>query len=214
VPVQVRLAVPEIIMIKAILFDYGGVMTDVDRDSISARLAQILEIPDEDAKSYMQLGWGDYIRGQISGDTFWERIQNASETIVPPEYRTIWNEWDKMKPLPEMSELVSDLKARGLRVGLLSNVFPHTAIDIRNHGGYSMFDFTILSCDVGYAKPDKQIYDIAMSKLSGIDPKEVIFIDDQERCLVPARDMGIHTVLAFGPGQIRTRIIEIIESLK
>ncbi|MDB5183682.1 MAG: hypothetical protein JWO07_363 [Candidatus Saccharibacteria bacterium] len=189
-------------MIKAILFDYGGVITDGGRGGLSGRLAELLEVSEDDAKAYMQLGWTDYIKGQISEDTFWDRIQSASETIVPRDYRNIWNDWDKMMPMPAMIDIVAELKKRGLRVGLLSNVFPRTAIDIRAHGGYSTFDFTILSCDVGYAKPEKQIYQLALDKLSGIDPTEIIFIDDQEKCLIPARDMGIHTVLALNPQQV------------
>jgi epoxide hydrolase-like predicted phosphatase len=118
-----------------------------------------------------------------------------------------------MRPKPEMVKFVHDLKARQLQVGLLSNVIPYTMNQIREHCVYDNFDFTILSAEVGYGKPDPEIYQLALDKLPGIRPEEIIFIDDQERFLVPARTLGIHTVAAVDPTQIIAETESLIERL-
>ena len=76
-----------------------------------------------------------------------------------------------------------------------------TESDIRAHGGYATFDPVILSCEVGYAKPDPEIYRIAMDRLPGIQPDEVIFLDDRVMCLPPAQALGMRTVLVENPMQ-------------
>lgn len=72
----------------------------------------------------------------------------------------------------------------------------YNANAIREHGVYDNFDFAVLSYEQGFAKPDPEIYDIALKKLGeGIKPAEIVFLDDKEECLVPARKIGIKTIL-------------------
>jgi epoxide hydrolase-like predicted phosphatase len=117
-----------------------------------------------------------------------------------------------MKVVPEMSILVGRLRKVGYRVGLLSNTIPNTAEEIRSHGGYDDFDFLILSCEVGYAKPDPEIYELAMQQLPGIKPEEVMFVDDIERMTAPATELGIHTIVATSPEQIMDDIESLLVS--
>ncbi len=113
-------------------------------------------------------------------------------------------------PIPEMETLINELRSKNYKVGLLSNVIPNTAKDIREHGGYRSFDFTVLSYELGIAKPELDIYEFAMKQLTDTKPSEVVFIDDQERCLIPAREMGIRTILAMNTKQIITDVRDII----
>ncbi|HMH70396.1 MAG TPA: HAD-IA family hydrolase, partial [Candidatus Saccharimonadales bacterium] len=69
-------------------------------------------------------------------------------------------------------------------------------------GGYDRFDFHVKSCEVGYAKPELEIYEIAMKHLKGLKPEEVVFTDDRERFLVPARAMGMQAILATSSHQV------------
>ncbi|CAN7318672.1 HAD-IA family hydrolase [Paenibacillus sp. LjRoot153] len=54
---------------------------------------------------------------------------------------------------------------------------------------------TTISSEVGYCKPNREVYELVQTHF----PKEqavVLFVDDQEKNLVPARAMGWHTLLA------------------
>ncbi|KAG8506326.1 Bifunctional epoxide hydrolase 2, partial [Galemys pyrenaicus] len=60
------------------------------------------------------------------------------------------------------------------------------------------FDFVIESCQVGVAKPDPRIYQLALDTLKA-SPSEVVFLDDLGAHLKPARDLGMVTILARDP---------------
>lgn len=189
-------------MIKALLFDNGGVITaGGGGNELSERLARNLGISADKAYDLLMPVWDDYFKGKISEPELWQHIEQQSGQPIGAAQRDIWNKWEHMQPLPEMIQLVRRLKADGYKVGMLSNVIPNTEHEIREHGGYDDFDFLVLSCDVGYAKPDPEIYQLVLQHLAGIKPSEIVFLDDQERCLVPARAIGMQTVLVESPGQ-------------
>lgn len=199
-------------MIKTLLFDYGGVITKGGGGfELSERLGYALGISQDDAHALLGPVWDDYAKGKISEGQLWKTIEQRYGRPIPLDKRAIWNTWEAhMQPLPEMLALIKSLQDKQYIVGLLSNVIPNTAADIREHGGYDVFDFRILSCETGFAKPDIEIYKLALHKLPGIDPSEIIFVDDQERCLIPARELGIQTILAKNAKQIADDINKLL----
>lgn len=201
-------------VIKAFLFDYGGVMTapEIGATSPSERLAQTLGIGTHDAWQLLRPGWNKLLRGQITEEALWANIEKLLGKPIKKSDRAIWNKWDQMKPLSEMIELLQRLKGRGYTIGLLSNVPMHTATDIRGHGGYDSFDFSVLSYEVGYAKPEIEIYQAALTKLSGMQPQEIVFVDDRKPLLEPAQKLGMHTILAKTPQQIADDIASLTRS--
>lgn len=190
-------------MIKAVLFDYGGVMSDGGRGTeLIGRVAANLGVSTERATELVNIAWSPYANGMINEAELWEQIEEEYGSPIPEAKRGVWNTWEVMKPWPEMVEFVKQLRGRGLIVGLLSNVIPATLTEINTHGGYEDFDFLVLSCEVGYSKPQVEIYQLALDRLEGIKSEEVLFVDDQERFLVPARELGIHTILAESQQQV------------
>jgi putative hydrolase of the HAD superfamily len=95
---------------------------------------------------------------------------------------------------------------------LLSNVIPGTEAELRAHGAYDPFDFAILSRHVGYAKPDPEIYRLALDALPGINPEEIVFLDDQEHCLQPAQALGMQTILVQNPAQAIADIHRLLQN--
>jgi putative hydrolase of the HAD superfamily len=57
-----------------------------------------------------------------------------------------------------------------------------------------MTDLIIYSHEVGIAKPDKRIFELTCEQL-GVQPEEMIFLDDAERHVIAARGLGIHAIL-------------------
>lgn len=173
---------------------------------LDARLAQKLNITPAEAWDIIGPLWQQYSRGKIREDDLWVAVEKQYGQPLNADQRDIWNDWSHMRVIPEMSIFVSRLRRAGYRVGLLSNTIPNTAAEIRTHGGYDDFDFLVLSCEVGYAKPDPEIYELAMQQLPGIKPEEIVFTDDIARMLVPAQELGINTILATSPEQIMAEI--------
>jgi putative hydrolase of the HAD superfamily len=202
-------------MIRAILFDYGGVVSRGGvADDAPNRLARSLQIGFDEAREMLRTGWADFLRGRIDEPEFWQVMESIHGQPITKAQRDIWIGWEEFRPDPLMLELIRQLKQDGYRVGMVSNVLPLSAKLILEHGGYELYDFCILSCEVGLAKPEPAIFELALSKLPGIEPQEVIYIDDQERHLKPAAELGIRTVLAVEPKQIIRDIKKLLKNAK
>ena len=198
-------------MIKAFLFDYGGVMTRSGKfGEMDDRLGSVLGIRPENAHKFLSPVWEKYIRGKIKEAELWSYIEAQSGQHISVGKRDLWNIWETTQLLPQMTELVAELKRKGYPVGLLSNAIPNTVRERREHNGYAGFDFLVLSCEVGYAKPDPEIYALAMEKFGGTLASEVVFLDDQERCLVPARELGMQTILVKDPAQAISEVRSLL----
>jgi FMN phosphatase YigB (HAD superfamily) len=198
-------------VIRAIAFDYGGVISLGGRgNEVGKKLASNLRMPIETLNLPLKNAWGGFVMWKFSETQFWSILEEGIGTSIAAEHCNIWNGWDIMAPLPVMLDFVEQLKAAGLIVALLSNVVPPTQQLLEARGVYRHFQPCILSCKVGYAKPDAENYTRLLNELPGIHPEEVVFIDDQEHCLVPARQMRMHTILAIEPKQVQNDIGELM----
>jgi len=189
-------------MIKAVLFDYGGVIGHGGRlGMLSNNLAVNLEVPDKHAQRLLDYGFGKIQRGLVDEAEFWRILEKAYGVEVPADKRDIWVKWEDVVPIPEVIAFRDRLKEQGIITGVLSNTEAVVVDMLRRNGAYDGFDQLILSCEVGYAKPDPEIYTFSLERLGVSKAEEVLFIDDQEKLLAPATEMGMKAVLANNPQQ-------------
>ncbi|MEV7010772.1 HAD-IA family hydrolase [Streptosporangium sp. NPDC051022] len=100
---------------------------------------------------------------------------------------------------PSMVALARRARQAGLIVALLSNSYgrdpydPYTAT-----GVWDLFDHHVISEAEGIAKPDPRIYEATLERM-GLAAGQCLFVDDTAANLLPARMLGIDTVLADGP---------------
>lgn len=199
-------------MIKAFLFDWGGVMsTGGGGDEFEKVLEESLGLSRVSAEKLLNTTWAALKRGELSEADFWHESELLLGRPITSEQRDIWYGWGQVGADPAMLELIKQLKAVGYPVGLISNIIAPTATDIRAHGGYDVFDFCILSYEVGYAKPDPEIYQLALQQLPGIMPGEVLFIDDQLKCVDAAARLGLQTFLAHSPAEVVTHCKQLLQ---
>lgn len=190
-------------MIKAIIFDYGGVLISGGGGNEPAEsLAAFLSIPVGEAAAIISLLWDDYIAGRLSESQYWAEVEKLYGKPITKNIQETRSSWEAVAPLPEMIAFIKQLKAKNYTVGLLSNITASTEATIRAGGGYDLFQPCILSCKVGHAKPGPEIYYELLKQLPGVQPQEVVFIDDQQRYLDTAHTLGIQTVLATSSNQI------------
>jgi hypothetical protein len=65
-------------MIKAVLFDYGGVISAGGRGvEITERIAANLDISQERAFELLDIGWTLYASGASSEEEFWKQLETA-----------------------------------------------------------------------------------------------------------------------------------------
>jgi putative hydrolase of the HAD superfamily len=73
---------------------------------------------------------------------------------------------------------------------------------IEKFGLDPIFEAFMSSCWLGSRKPMKKIYTDALSITQAV-PARTVFIDDRERNLVPARELGVNTILFESAAQLR-----------
>lgn len=187
-------------MIKAVLFDFGGVLSEAGaRGSIRSWLGRIYGV-DINVKSMNQTFYKMW-RGQMSEEDFFADIHRQfpdTPIVTKADFLKNMQEFRRSEPV---YELVAQLRANGIKTGILSNVFSIGVNALRAGGFYEGFDPLLLSSEIGYAKPDPEFYQMAIDRF-GVKPEEIIFIDDQQDVLQPAKDMGMHVILATSPQQI------------
>lgn len=104
--------------------------------------------------------------------------------------------WDVYcgNPNPELATYFGGLCPR-YQTAFLSNSFDGARREEERRLRLSeLSDLIIYSHEVGVAKPDPRIYAITCERL-GVQPSEMVFLDDVPRNIAAACDYGIHGVL-------------------
>ena len=97
-------------------------------------------------------------------------------------------------PNPELVAYFSVLRPQ-YRTALLSNSFDGAREREQNRYHFAeMVDFIIYSHEVGLAKPDARIYALTSQRL-GVQPQEIVFLDDARRNVTAAAAYGFHAIL-------------------
>jgi putative hydrolase of the HAD superfamily len=193
---------------KAIIFDWGGVLIDSPAPGMLALFAQKLGVtPEEVNNAYIPFG-ERFQKGQIAEHDLWEGLC-AALGVARPYDPLLWEHvfGQVYTPKGEMFALASMLKDRGYKVGLLSNT-ESPAVRFFHQQGYTMFDATVFSCEEGTAKPERRIYKIALERL-GIKPPEAVFVDDRPDFIEGARKLGMHTIRFENPQQVKEALASL-----
>jgi epoxide hydrolase-like predicted phosphatase len=196
-------------MIKAVLFDYGGVLTESGKvGNIQKVLGHIYGIDPA------QIKMGDqhrkFIRGLIGEPEFFGALNRQYGKQVSADHEIFAAE---SSGFFKRSEPVYDLAARlrkaGLVTGIFSNIYPMSARELKKRGFYKGFDPVILSCEEHAAKPEAAFFEAALAKLN-LPGKQVLFIDDQTRFQAAAESFGMHFITAVSPQQIVHDVRQLI----
>ena len=75
-----------------------------------------------------------------------------------------------------------------------------------------MVAFIIYSHEVGLAKPAPRIYALTSQRL-GVQPQEIVFLDDVERNVAAAAASGFHAILYQDNAQAITEIERCLQAL-
>jgi putative hydrolase of the HAD superfamily len=99
---------------------------------------------------------------------------------------------------PEADEVVATLRARGLKLGLVSNYCSLPRV-VRRHARESellqLVDEAIFSCEIGLRKPHPRIYQTVLERLR-VAPEAVVFVGDRLReDVMGPKALGMRAVL-------------------
>jgi putative hydrolase of the HAD superfamily len=89
-------------------------------------------------------------------------------------------------------------RACGLGIALVSNCAENTREMLAAKGLLDLADAAILSCEAGLAKPDPEIYLLAVRAL-GVPAADAVMLDDQPRFCAGATAAGLHAIQVARP---------------
>ncbi|HJU36955.1 MAG TPA: HAD-IA family hydrolase [Gaiellaceae bacterium] len=97
-------------------------------------------------------------------------------------------------PAEGVLDLLDDLRARGLRLGLISNCSSEVGELWEESPFAGKFDAVILSASEGLCKPDARIYELALGRL-GVEAADAVFVGDGDSGELPgAEAVGMRAV--------------------
>lgn len=196
-------------MIKNIIFDFGGVLYNLDfKKTIDA--FGLLGFSDfESMFSQFQANslFQDLETGKISEDEFYKTIQLAAPNpITIQQIRDAWNALLLGYRTDSIEHL--SLLNKQYNLFLLSNTnkihhdyFSAQLMETTNQSSLdNYFTKAYYSHQIGLRKPNEDIFEFVI-KDSGINAAETIFIDDTFSNLPPAESLGMKTIL-LNPGKL------------
>ncbi len=180
-------------MIKAVIFDMGGVLIGNGIEKFYEKLAEKLGIDTDFFILFEKRYHEKMIRGELEAKGFIDMIKKEfnPEGDVLREWKEVYRE---ARPVNgDLIQLIKRLK-KGYSVSLISDSSDLNH-DINNERGlYSYFESPVVSCDTGVTKSQREIFEIALEKLD-LKPEECILIDDREEHLEIPKGMGFRTIL-------------------
>jgi putative hydrolase of the HAD superfamily len=198
--------------LKAIIFDYGGVLCFHPPEQQVRELAALCRLTyDQFLAGYWSLR-AAYDRGDIERDDYWSRIgKPGGHAYTGPEIENFsrgdvqfWVHLDR-----RMMDWARQIRASGLRIGLLSNLpqplGEHLRDEMRLTAG---FDHHSFSYELRAAKPEAAIYRHALEGL-GVEPGEALFLDDRPENVEGARAVGIRAIQFETPGKLKQQLDEL-----
>lgn len=192
-----------------LFFDWGGVVADDPGDEFLNQLLRHIGATENQVQEIHQNYMKRFMRGQISEVEYWTLLKDKYGFAIGDSISEEFMKWTGLRANETILELVDSIKEKGLQTAVFSNVIEPTYNVLQAAGYYDRFDKIIASCKVGYAKPEPEIYNLALETLNTTAAKS-IFIDDKELNLVPARELGFTTILAKNPDQIITDITKYL----
>lgn len=180
--------------IKAIVFDFGGVIAKSDHEEIANFIASTLNIsPQEAAMALVDLKkQSATCRDELS---FWTHFAQSKGKKLPSDWMVRLSDakFNAIKTIPGMIDLVKKLQVMGFKTALLSNVRESQAQLKSKLGYYQLFEPALFSFEIGVSKPDPKAYQILLEKLK-LPPSEILFIDNKLPNIETAKSLGIDAI--------------------
>jgi len=96
------------------------------------------------------------------------------------------------------------------KTGLISNAWNGLRQWIIDQKFDDAFDYMTISAELGFAKPDKRIYQFALEKLD-VQARQAIFVDDVEKNISACEALGMYGVLFRTPQQVLAEIKQLLK---
>ena len=191
--------------IKAILIDVGGVLALGENSKLEkgkfilsgvhTNVAKKLKISLDQYFDSIDTTYVSAITGKISKQKVIETLSKNFGVTAKKLKKFYLDSYKKyFKQNKELFQKLFKIKKQGYKIAVLSDQWCLSKEALMPEKIYKKFDEVIVSCDVGIRKPNPKIYKLTIKKLN-LPPKEILFIDNQKWNILPAKKLGMNTIL-------------------
>lgn len=187
-------------MINTVFFDWGGVVAEDPGDDFLKEILHSCGATPEQMEQISRVYMQKFMRGEFTESDYWNAVKSHYGYDIPMSTESLFLSWHGTETNDDVMALVRDVQASGRVAGLLSNVIQPAYDALSEAGVYDPFDVVITSCTEGVAKPEPEIFQLALERTKTTAP-ESLFIDDKLENIEVAQQLGFKTILAENPAQ-------------
>jgi putative hydrolase of the HAD superfamily len=176
--------------IEAVLFDWGGTLAawhDIDLYAVWRSVAELIDDAraDELAERLVKAESSVWLRSRDEHlSSTLEEVCLLADVVMTPaalaEYERQWHPHTELDP--DALPMLRDIRARGLKIGVLSNTIwsrrRHEDIFARD-GVLDLLDGAVYTSEIPYTKPHPEAFLAAMKAVGADDPARCLFVGDR-----------------------------------
>ena len=178
------------VAISAVIFDWGGTLTpwhSVDQDAVWRQVCAP-HFPGRGDEVAAAILAAELALWQVSDEaqhsaTLADVFERAGVTPTDAFLDAYFTAWDPHTFTdPDVIPLLGELRARGIKAGVLSNtMWPRSAHErvFRRDNVLHLFDGAVYSSEIPWAKPHPEAFRAAMAAVGETDPASCVFVGDR-----------------------------------
>ena len=183
-----------------IISDIGGVIVHFDTDRLVQQVSQLVHRSFDEVQGviYHKELLLPFELGRMAPRAYYDGLtQRLALPWTYEQFVRVWN--DIFTENQEMAQIIERLRVKHRLVALTNTNLLHLAHLKSSIPTLSLFESVIASCEVGFYKPERQMYTFALEQ-AGVQPHEAIYIDDRPELVEAGRSLGLMGI-RFESGQ-------------
>ncbi|WP_411894810.1 HAD family hydrolase [Winogradskyella sp. A2] len=181
-------------MIKTLIFDFGDVFINLDKQGAMENALKLFQL--ESFENDMLEANLKFETGNINTSQFIEFYKSKFPYLSKKDIVNAWNHILKDFPKYRLEFIKALSNQSSYKLVLLSNTNELHIEHIRQHFNFyedfkNCFDQFYLSHEIQLRKPEKEIFEFVLTQ-NNLRPDECLFIDDTKENTDTAKAMGFH----------------------
>ena len=177
-------------MIKNVIFDLGGVVVAHNEEGFREKLGKFFDFVFGPDMKCVPSFWCDYDLGILTIDETAAEVAKFRDCDAATAKAHMLQAISLQEEVEPTVELIKELKAKGYKLYVLSNMSKEYIEYLRKLPVFEYFDYQAVSCEQHLGKPDHKFYEYLLSHCNLV-PSETIFIDDRKDNVEVAAELGI-----------------------
>lgn len=191
--------------VDALLYDFGGVIIEIDFDRVFARWAELAGVPFEQVKSRFRHGdaYNAHEKGILETRGFYDVVRREAglEALDDAQMRDGWMRvlGDEIAPTVQA---IAQLEGRMPQYLFSNTNEEHYAVWGPKHAkALAPMRRQFISNQMGVRKPDAEAFERVAAEI-GLPPSRILFFDDTEHNVAGARAVGLQAVRVRSPADV------------